>query len=434
MVLFSKECRVFTLFQLGQFVSQFGSKMTSYGLILWAYQRSGSAFSTSLLFVCYLVPEVLLNFIGGSVGDRVSKKRLLLLSDALAAMLSAVVLGMLLTDTLQVPALYAVNAALGVLDAFQRPASDVTVSLLVPAKHYLRASSVISFCDSVLTVFAPAVATAVYTAVGMTAVVCMDLVTFAFAFVTLWLFIRIPEKRRTGGKLRGVWEPCVQGMKYLSGKKGILSLIGFMAFINLIAAVYESVLTPMVLMRNGGEELQLGVVSGTVGIAGLAGSLLVTKIRTKRRVPLIVHIMACSTLVCNTLLAVGRDYRIWTAGVFFGNLLIPVLMANVTTIMREQVPVEYQARVFSARNTLQYTSIPIGYLLGGACSEYLFEPFMSRPGPVQQGLSLLVGEGPGSGIAVLYLLCGLICFFGCRRFLRKKELLALDDSQELVRK
>lgn len=88
MVLFVQELKPFVLFQLGQFVSLFGSKMTSYGLGLWAYQQSGSAFSTSLLFVCYLVPEVLLNFTEGSVGDRILKKRLLLVSDALSAGIS----------------------------------------------------------------------------------------------------------------------------------------------------------------------------------------------------------------------------------------------------------------------------------------------------------------------------------------------------------
>jgi MFS family permease len=65
----------FYLFMTGQFVSQFGSRLTSYGLILWSYKQSGSVLSMSLLSVCYLVPEVLLSFIAGSISDRWNKKK-----------------------------------------------------------------------------------------------------------------------------------------------------------------------------------------------------------------------------------------------------------------------------------------------------------------------------------------------------------------------
>lgn len=60
-----KELFNFYWFAIGQFASQFGSKMTSFGLILWSYKESGSVLSTSLLTVCYLFPEVLFSFISG---------------------------------------------------------------------------------------------------------------------------------------------------------------------------------------------------------------------------------------------------------------------------------------------------------------------------------------------------------------------------------
>lgn len=70
-----KELKTFYIFLGGQFVSQFGSKMTSYGLILWAYKQSGSVLSAALLSVCYLVPEVLFNFIAGSLSETWDKKK-----------------------------------------------------------------------------------------------------------------------------------------------------------------------------------------------------------------------------------------------------------------------------------------------------------------------------------------------------------------------
>lgn len=70
----NKELKNFYIFMVGQFVSQFGSKLTSFGLILWSYKESGSVLSMSLLTVCYLIPEVFLSFIAGSISDNWNKK------------------------------------------------------------------------------------------------------------------------------------------------------------------------------------------------------------------------------------------------------------------------------------------------------------------------------------------------------------------------
>lgn len=48
----SKSIRSFLAFWLTQSLSQLGSAMTSYALVLWVYERTGSALSVSLLTLC----------------------------------------------------------------------------------------------------------------------------------------------------------------------------------------------------------------------------------------------------------------------------------------------------------------------------------------------------------------------------------------------
>ncbi len=198
----------------------------------------------------------------------------------------------------------------------------------------------------------------------------------------------------------------------------------------------------MVLSRNGNNETQLGIVTSAIGIAGLVGSILVTKIkRTNKRVTLILNIMSFSFLICNSLLGIGRNYYIWTIAVFLGNCLVPLLIANVEYILRTKIPIELQGRVFAARNTLQYISIPIGYLVGGVLADKIFEPFMTSSGMnmdvgsaggckkgVYQLLNLLVGQGKGSGIALIYIFIGILGFAGCCIFRLSKELRKLDKE------
>ena len=48
---------------------------------------------------------------------------------------------------------------------------------------------------------------------------------------------------------------------------------------------------------------------------------------------------------------------------------------NLTTIMREKVPVKKQGRVTSAQDTLKNCPIPLGLFLGGILADHVFELF-----------------------------------------------------------
>ena len=54
--------------------SALGSSMTSYALVIWAYQQEGSALASSLLTVCSYAPYVLLSIFAGALSDRWNKK------------------------------------------------------------------------------------------------------------------------------------------------------------------------------------------------------------------------------------------------------------------------------------------------------------------------------------------------------------------------
>ena len=109
----STSLKSFWLFQSGQFVSRFGSKMTAYGLVLWAYAQTGSVLSTTLLTVCTIAPLALVSFLFGSLGDKWDRKKIMLIADAVAAMTSVATLVLLLLGQLQdiVQAAYEVRLA-----------------------------------------------------------------------------------------------------------------------------------------------------------------------------------------------------------------------------------------------------------------------------------------------------------------------------------
>lgn len=423
------ELKNFYIFSLGQFVSQFGSKLSSYGFILWAYKESNSVLTTSLLGACYLVPEIFFSFIAGGISDSWNKKSIIILSDTMAGFLSLLVLILFSFNILEVKHLYIINFLLGIGDAFQNPASEVVISIIVSKENYIKTSGIRSFFNSFITIFVPICSVAIYSFSGLKYILIVDLLTFLFALLTLIFLVYIPEIKSLKEENINIFKQCIAGVKYIFYRKDILALIYFMGFINFIAGMYNTALAPMILSRTGNNDIQLGIVTSSIGISGLLGSLIVQKFpQPKKRVPLMANIMIFSFLICNILLGVGRNYIWWTIAVLAGHFFVPLLLANMEYFMRTKVPLEVQGKVFSARNTIQYATLPIGNLLCGILADNFFEPYMLGRGYGQEFFHYFTGEGSGSGLALMYIFLGLIGFIGSFLFKKNKNFNKLDEK------
>ena len=78
-------------------------------------------------------------------------------------------------------------------------------------------------------------------------------------------------------------------------------------------------------------------------------------------------------------------------------------MANQNTILYQKIPVAMQGRVFAVRNAIQYSTIPVGIVLGGWLADYVFEPFMASGNGMAWLLGRIVGDNAGSGMAAMFL-------------------------------
>jgi hypothetical protein len=76
--------------------------------------------------------------------------------------------------------------------------------------------------------------------------------------------------------------------------------------------------------------------------------------------------------------------------------------------MRTQIPIALQGRVFAARDTIQYSTIPIGLLLAGFLADDVLEPLMAGHSALQKALAPLFGAGTGAGIAVMFFIVGVV--------------------------
>ena len=411
-----KSLKSYLLLWSTQSLSALGSGMTSYALVLWLYLRSGSALQTALLSICSYAPYVIMSIFAGALSDRWNKKRTMLVCDLIAALSTVAVFVLLKADLLVPWHLYALNALNGIMNTVQQPASEVAATLLIPAEYYQKTSGLRSFSQSLNSILTPIIATALFSLAGMDWVIAADLLTFGAAFLTLLLFIRIPESRTAEQAEEKLLTSAKKGLAWLKHNPLILNLILFLSCINLIASIYDAALPAMLLSRSGGGETVLGIVSTVVGAATLAGSIMAALLPTpKNRVRAICIALFISMSTENFLLAFGNTPLIWCIGAVLGWLFIPIMNANMDVIFRSTIPLDMQGRVFSCRNTLQFFTIPVGFLLGGVLVDEVFEPLMA--GQTSDSLLTAVfGEGKGSGAAFLFFVIGVAGVLVCLLF------------------
>lgn len=424
---FSGGLRPFLVLWSTQSLSTLGSSMTAFALVLWSYQARGSALTTALLSMCSYAPYVAMSIFAGALSDRWDKKRTMLVCDTLAALCTLVVLGLAETGALKLGHLYLVNALSGLMNTVQQPAADVAVTLLTPREHFQRAGGLRSLSYSLNNMLSPALATGLYAFSGLRGVILFDLATFCVAFLSLLLLIDLPQ-----GAGRGEEEPVLRsaeaGLRYLKRERGVLDVILFLAAINLTASMYNAALPALALTRPWGGEYALGLVQSVCGMAMLAGSLAASLLPApKSRVRVICNCLLLAMSTENFCLALGKNLPVWCVGAALGWVGIPVMNANLDVLVRDRVPVELQGRVYAARNTLQFFTIPVGYLLGGLLVDRIFEPLAARLGP-ESLWALLFGTGKGSGAAGLFLVLGFLGVLTCLIFRRDRHIWGLEDK------
>lgn len=417
----------YIIFWLSQSVSQLGSAMTAFALILLTYEQKNSAMAVSIMTFCNYVPFIIVSLIAGSFIDRHSKKAIMLISDSVAALCSLAVFVLWTMGNIKIWNIYVVNIVIGFMNAFQQPASAVAVGRIVPKEKLSNVSGMNSFSSNLITVLSPVLAAFIFSFSGLGTILIIDLISFTFAFLVLLFVIRIPEDN-TKVSEKPILEGTREGFRFLKGEKGLLYIMLTMALINFFSRLtYENILSPMILSRSGGNSRTLGFVNAAMGIGGIAGGFIVSlKKASKKNARMIYLSAATSFLLGDIMMAVGRNGFMWSVAGIAASLPIPFIMAGQNVIMYSKIPDEMQGRVFAVRNAIQFGTIPFAILLGGFLADHVFEPFMRSDNAVADFLKIIVGHGNGNGMAIMFLMTGITGFLISIFSYKKPEIRELD--------
>jgi len=400
--------RTFLIIWAGQLVSLIGSGLTSFALGVYIYEQTGAATQLALSLVAASLPNLILLPFAGALVDRWDRRRVLVLSDTGAAVVTLSIWALLATGRLEVWHIYVANAITSALGAFQRPAYMAVPSLLVPKEQFGRVSGLMQLADSASSIVAPLAAGFLIATIRIQGVLLIDLATFLFAVLTL-LAIRIPRPSPQSGAAaeRGsLLRQAAFGWRYIRARAGLWGMLVLFAIANFALGFYSALLTPLVLSRFSAQVL--GALISVSGFGMLAGSLVMSAWGgTRRKIFTVLVALSLSGLA---LAAVGLRPNVLLMGagnvIFFA--LVPIANAASQAIWLAKVAPDVQGRVFATRMMIGSAITPLAYLLAGPLADRVAEPVMAEGGALAGTLGWVLEAGPGRGYGLIIVVTGLV--------------------------
>jgi len=210
----------------------------------------------------------------------------------------------------------------------------------------------------------------------------------------------------------------------------LLHIVLFFNIINFLAKIgNDGMLAPYILSRTNNNQNVLGMVQTAVALGLLAGSILITLTKPAQNKTRVIFVGCAITCFGNVAQSLTFTPLAWSIAAFVSYMSAVILNANLDTVMRTNIPIEMQGRVFSAKDTLQNCTIPLGLFLGGIFADYVFEPFMAKDSLPQKILCLFFGSRSGSGIAVMFFCVGILGVIISLTRLRKPVYKELDKEK-----
>jgi DHA3 family macrolide efflux protein-like MFS transporter len=402
--------RAFWIIWAGQVISLLGTSMTNFGLTIWAFEKTGEATSLAMIAFFFVTPMVILSPTAGAIVDRSNRKLMMMVSDLAAGLTTIVQLTLFATGNLEIWHLYITAAVAGTFQTFQWPAFSAAMTLMLPKEQYGRANGLLELANAASNIFAPLLAGALLSIIGLTGLMAIDIVSFAFAIGALLLvYVPQPERSEAGREAKAsLWQESLYGFRHIIRRPSLLGLqLVFMGG-NLFASLAFTLMAPMILARTGNNELIFGSVNSAGAVGGVVGGLVMSAWGgPKRRALGVLGGWLLSGLLGETLLGLGQSLPIWLMAAFAGAFFAPVINASNQAIWQAKVEPDVQGRVFGVRRMIAWAIMPLAQLIAGPLADQVFEPAMQEGGGLADTFGWLVGTGDGAGMALILVLCGL---------------------------
>lgn len=357
----------FRLYFGGQVVSVSGTWMQRVAQAWLVLEITGSGAAVGAITAVQFLPILVLATRGGLVADRMDKRRLLYLTQSLAAAIALTLGVLVLTDIVELWMVFALALALGLVGSVDNPTRNSFVMEMVGRSRLANAVALNSVLVNSARVVGPAIGGLLIVTVGIGWCFVINAVTY-LVFITAVSFMRDddierPEpERRQRGQLR-------DALRYLGQNPVLRATLVMSAVIGIFSYEFEVVLPLLARFTFGGDADTFGSMFAAMGVGAVVGGLYVaTRGRTSPRA-----IVAAASAMAISIGATAIAPNVWVTHitlVMVGLSASAFLTLSNSVLQLESEP-RMRGRVVGMRATAVLGARPIGAPIVGWIGEFL---------------------------------------------------------------
>jgi MFS family permease len=371
--------RNYRAYFLGSAVSVSGTWMQRVAQDWLVLQLTHSGVALGISSALQFAPVLVLGAWGGAVIDRVDRRRLLLLTQILSALLAAVLGLVTATGLVTLWMVYALTLGLGVVTVFDSPARQTFVAEMVGTDKVINAQSLYSTVHNGGRLVGPALAGIVIAWLGVAAAFAINALSFvamiaALASIDVGALLRVPPTARAPRQIR-------EGFAYLWSHRDLRASLLLVAVVGVFGQNFRVVLPLLAQDTYRGGAQSYGYLTAALGFGAVTGAL---GSAARNRSSLRGLLVTCLAFGATNLLVAAMPSFVLALAMIACMGVTNIIFNTVgRTLMIIESEPAMRGRVMALYNIVFLGSTPIGGpIVGWAC-----QAWGARSGFVIAGLS-----------------------------------------------
>lgn len=404
----------FLLLWAGEFISSIGGGLTSFGLGLYIFQKTGSATDMALLTLLGFLPSLVLRVPAGVLADRYDRRLLMMIGDGLSGLGVLFILICMLTGEASLWQIYLGTTISSIFSALLEPSYTATITDLLTKEQFSKANGLVSLAGSSRFLLSPIIAGFLLSVSDIRLILIIDICTF-FLTVIVAAVVRRGIKTSAPKEPEPFMKSMKEGWQAVSGKRGLLMLVVVSSLICLFMGMFQVLGEPFVL--SFADSKTLGIVE-TIAATGMLVTSIVLGIKgIKKNFVRALWIGLAVSGIGMSLFAICENiYVICIFGfVFFAAL--PFANNSLDYLVRTNIPAEMQGRAWGFIGFISQLGYVIAYGISGITADFIGK---------------VTNKGVGGGSAITVIASGICLFIVALAMSGIKRIRELENTETPV--
>lgn len=361
--------RNFHLLFLANALSLLGTAMMPVALSFAVLGEGHSASILGVVLAAQTVPTVIFQLVGGVMGDRWPRWRVMIAADLLRAVSQTVLAISLISDTSSTAMLVSMAALLGIGNAFFNPASAAFVVEIINKEQLERANGALRLVNALTMVIGPFLGGLIVINMGAGWAIGVDAGTYAASALCL-AFISIKKRERNIEKSCSVLHDLREGVNAFTERRWLFGLVCQIGLLNMLVSAPFLVIAPALLAQLPDGAQAWGSILSAIGIGSVLGAFGIMWRKPQR--PLIAIEWATGLLAGPMfLLAMQAPLPLMLGSSMLYGAGIVIINILLITVIQREIPSGLLSRVMSIVQLVVIVFTSLGYLLTGPMASLL---------------------------------------------------------------